>query len=57
MSRDLDELLRWEGAGGTWQLLDEAQDHVEIALMTCDGGEEMGRLRSGQRDVREYVLE
>lgn len=55
MSRDLAELLRWEGAGGTWRLLGQAGDEVEVALITCDGGEEMARLRSAERDLWEYV--
>lgn len=48
---DLDRLLRWEGAGGTWQVLARHRDSVTVALCRCDGGEEVDRFTSGDRDL------
>lgn len=40
----LEEVLRWEESGGTWQVLAEAGDRVTLGLFTCSGGEEMDRI-------------
>ena len=48
-STDLEELLRWEAAGGTSQVLRRNGDTIEISLRTCAGDEEMGRIRSRER--------
>ncbi len=54
-SADLDRLLRWETAGGTWVLAGERADSVTIALCRCDGGEEVERMTSADPAVRAYV--
>jgi hypothetical protein len=54
-SEDLETVLRWVGAGGTWQLVRVRDGCVELDLLTCSGGEVMGRLRSREPDVRQYV--
>jgi hypothetical protein len=54
-SADLDQLLRWEGAGGTWRLLGRDVDGVELELLTCGRDEVMGRLRSAAPDLVAYV--
>jgi hypothetical protein len=54
-SSDLDQLRRWEDGGGTWRVLALTSDHVEIALFTCSGGEEMARLRSSDPALLDYV--
>ena len=40
---DLERLLRWEGAGGTWRILAELDGSVMVSLCRCDGGEEADR--------------
>jgi hypothetical protein len=58
MSDDLDALRRWETSGATWQVLTrEVGDRpsVDVALLTCDAGEQVGRIRSGEADVLAYV--
>ena len=55
MSEDLDALRRWETGGATWQVLARAAGAVDIALLTCDAGEQVGRLRSGEPDLLAYV--
>lgn len=57
MSRDLEVLRRWETSGAVWQVLDRHPTHLEIALLTCDAGEQVGRLVSAEPDLREHVGE
>ncbi len=52
---DLDRLLRWEGAGGTWRILAELDGSVMVSLCRCDGGEEADRFTTSDSDVLEYV--
>ena len=54
-SEALRDLLRWEGAGGTWRLVKVPSPAVEVALLSCNGGEEMARLRGDAEDFRTYV--
>jgi hypothetical protein len=55
MSADLDALRRWETSGATWQVLTREAGLVDVALLTCDAGEQVGRLRSNDADVLAYV--
>jgi hypothetical protein len=55
MSEALDRLRRWEDSGGTWRIVVEAGDAVDISLLTCDAGEEMDRIRSTDPDLLEHV--
>jgi hypothetical protein len=52
---DLEQLRRWEDSGGTWQVLVRSPGHIEIALLTCSGGEEMARLVSHEPALLAYV--
>ena len=54
-STDLEELLRWEAAGGTSQVLRRNGDTIEISLRTCAGDEEMGRIRSREPALLAHV--
>jgi hypothetical protein len=55
MSDALANLRRWEESGATWRVVVRTPADVEIALLTCDAGEEVGRLRSADPDVLDYV--
>ena len=55
MTEDLDRLLRWEVAGGTWQVLGRRPDSVTISLCRCDGGEEVERFSSSAPDLRAHL--
>ncbi|GAA3928053.1 hypothetical protein [Actinoplanes auranticolor] len=55
MSEALDRLRRWEESGATWRVLVRTPDSVEIALLSCDAGEEMDRLRTADPAVLEHV--
>jgi len=48
-------LRRWEASGAVWEVLAEAGDELTVALLTCDAGEEMGRLKSADPTLRTYV--
>ncbi|WP_231953829.1 hypothetical protein [Actinoplanes derwentensis] len=43
---ELARLRRCEDSGATWRVIVRTPEGVEIALLTCDAGEEMDRLRS-----------
>ncbi len=40
----VDALQRWLLSGGHWELLGERDGEATVALMTCDGGQEMDRV-------------
>ncbi|WP_408898509.1 hypothetical protein ACJ5H2_05205 [Nocardioides sp. R1-1] len=37
-------LDRWIASGGHWEVVGERDGLATVALMTCDGGEEMDRV-------------
>jgi hypothetical protein len=39
-------LVRWQQSGGTWRVVGRRPDRVTVALLRCDGGEEVDRLDS-----------
>jgi hypothetical protein len=51
----LEQLRRWEGSGGLWRVVSRSAEGVAIALLTCDAGEEMGRMHSTDPAVLAYV--
>jgi hypothetical protein len=52
----LASLLRWEASGATWVLRDRTDRWAVVDLLTCDGGEVMGRLASSEPEFVTYVL-
>jgi hypothetical protein len=54
-SADLARLTRWTDAGGTWRLLERGRSRVTVALLTCDGGQEMDRIVSEEPALVELV--
>jgi hypothetical protein len=44
------ELKRWQDSGAVWEVISRRGDTLTVALMRCDGGEEMDRFTSD--DVR-----
>jgi hypothetical protein len=55
MTDDLAHLRRWEDSGAIWQVIRRGAGGVEVALLTCDAGEEVARLRSTDPEVLAYV--
>lgn len=54
----LAQLLRWEASGAHWQVLHRPQTpggELELALLSCDAGEEMTRLRSADPALTGHV--
>jgi hypothetical protein len=51
------ELIRWEEAGATWQVVSRTARAVTIALLRCDGGEEVDRFTSDDPRLLAYVDE
>lgn len=40
-------LGRWQDSGAVWRVLERRPSRVTVALLRCDGGEEVERLVSG----------
>jgi hypothetical protein len=55
MSDVLAHLRRWEESGATWRVVVRTPDSVEIALLTCDAGEEVDRVRTSDAAVLDHV--
>ena len=55
MGADFDVLRRWESGGATWRVLARTPGGLDVALLTCDGGEQVGRLVSTEPDLLAYV--
>jgi hypothetical protein len=48
-------LRRWEDSGALWRVVGRRAGTVTVALVTCDGGEEVHRLTSGDAGLLRYV--
>jgi hypothetical protein len=51
----VERLRRWELSGARWQVVARSPDGLEIALLTCDLGEEVDRFRSADPELAAYV--
>jgi hypothetical protein len=51
----LDRLMRWEDFGGHWRIDARTAKRLEIALLTCDGGEVTDRIETDEPAVIAYV--
>ena len=50
-------LRRWRDAGGVWRVVARTPDEVTVALLRCDGGEEVERITSGATSWLAYVAD
>lgn len=57
MSEDVERLRRWTAAGGEWDVLGRTPSGLVVSLLTCDRGEEMGRITSSEPEFVSYVEE
>ncbi|WP_110240058.1 hypothetical protein [Nocardioides gilvus] len=48
-------LERWTASGGRWTVVTRSPTTLTVALLTCDGGEEMDRIVSGTPEFAAYV--
>lgn len=51
----VEELRRWQDAGAVWRVVSRSSGSVAVALLRCDGGEEVGRLVSGSREWLDFL--
>jgi len=51
------ELQRWEDAGANWSVVARKHDRVTVALLRCDGGEEVDRFTSNDPYLLDYIGE
>ena len=51
----VERLTRWQGAGGVWRVVAHTPAGLTVALLTCDGGEEMERIVSSEPSFLAYV--
>jgi hypothetical protein len=49
------ELQRWQDAGAVWQVLSRHSDSVTVAMLRCDGGEEMERFTSDDPRLLTFI--
>ena len=48
-------LRRWEESGGAWEVLRAAGGRLTVALLRCDGGEEVDRFTTSDPAVASYL--
>lgn len=48
-------LLRWEESGAVWRVVARTPSRVTIALLRCDGGEEVERLTTTNPATLSFV--
>ncbi|MGZ4665149.1 MAG: hypothetical protein ACXV5Q_08955 [Frankiaceae bacterium] len=51
----VEALRRWESFGAIWRVVRRGPASVEIALLTCSGGEEVDRLTTDDPEALRYV--
>ncbi|MDV3134615.1 hypothetical protein [Mycobacterium sp. 29Ha] len=49
------ELQRWQDSGALWEVLARVGGSVTVALLRCDGGEEMERFTSDDPRLLEFI--
>jgi hypothetical protein len=49
------EIQRWQDSGAVWQVIARSGATVTIALLRCDGGEEMDRFTSDDPRLLAFI--
>ena len=49
------ELRRWEDSGAVWSVVSRREGRVTVALLRCDGGEEVDRFSSDDPRLLDYI--
>jgi hypothetical protein len=49
------ELQRWQDSGAVWEVISRKGPSVTVALLRCDGGEEMDRFTSDDPRLQEFI--
>jgi hypothetical protein len=49
------ELQRWQDSGAVWEVISRKRDSVTVALLRCDGGEEVDRFTSDDPRLLAFI--
>jgi hypothetical protein len=49
------ELQRWQDSGAVWEVMSRRGDRVTVALLRCDGGEEVDRFTSDDPALLSFI--
>ena len=49
------ELQRWQDSGAVWEVISRKSGGVTVALLRCDGGEEVDRFTSDDPRLLAFV--
>jgi hypothetical protein len=49
------ELQRWQDTGAVWQVVSRTLRGVTVALLRCDGGEEVDRFSCGDPRLLDFI--
>ena len=49
------ELQRWEDSGAHWEVRARRENRVTVALLRCDGGEEVEQFTSDDPRLLEFI--
>jgi hypothetical protein len=49
------ELQRWQDTGAVWEVISRNDRSVTVALLRCDGGEEVDRFTSDDPRLLEFI--
>jgi hypothetical protein len=49
------ELQRWQDAGAVWEVISRRGSSVTVALLRCDGGEEVDRFTSDDPQLIDFI--
>jgi hypothetical protein len=49
------ELQRWQDAGAVWAVISRKDGRVTVALLRCDGGEEVDRFTSDDPRLVSFI--
>ena len=53
----LEDLQRWQAAGGLWRVVGQRSGRTLVELCRCDGGEVVGRLTSDDPQFLDYLAD
>jgi hypothetical protein len=51
----LASMQRWSDSGAVWRVVARSPDSISVALLSCDGAEEVDRLTSGDPAVLKFL--
>ena len=49
------ELQRWHDSGAVWEVIARTSSRVTVALLRCDGGEEVDRFTSDDPALLSFI--